>query len=553
MKKLLLLLLSIFNFQLLTCSACTNFIVGKAASDNGQTMITYAADSYSLYGFLRFQPAANHAKGEMRKVIDWDTDKYLCEIPEVEHTYSVIGNMNEHQVTIGETTFGGRIELMDTISGTIDYGSMMYIALERSRTAREALQCMTDLVAQYGYASEGESFSIADPNEVWLLELIGKGPGNKGAVWVATRIPDDAICAHANQARITRLPLDSKGKWKRGKGNIAKVIDANGMEWMWTKDIIDVARKNGCFSGKDEDFSFSDAYNPLDLVGAYGCDGRVWSFFRHFTDDMDRYLPYIMNRGGEHMPIYIHPDHKVSAAELRACMRDQFEGTPLSIRDMKSAGIWHSKLRYGGLTFHLDSIEYCYPRPTATQQTGWSYVSEMYSEKPYGIFWFGVDDAATNVYVPFFSCAKDVPEAFRKGNGDLLTYSPTSAFWAFNTVANYAYTKYERMLPDIQFRQQQWEERFAEDVKQLETKAFEMSEADRAAYLTKYSNLQAEAVVADWKDLFSFLMVKFLDGVEKRQDENGAFLRTPEGMSDRPNRLKPSEEYLRSIADEIAH
>ena len=553
MKKLLILALSIVNFPLSICFACTNFLVGKAASDNGQTMITYAADSYSLYGFLRFQPAANHAKGEMRKVIDWDTDKYLCEIPEVEHTYSVIGNMNEHQVTIGETTFGGRLELMDTISGTIDYGSMIYIALERSRTAREALQCMTDLVDKYGYASEGESFSIADPNEVWLLELIGKGPGNKGAVWVATRIPDDAICAHANQARITRLPLDSKGKWKRGKGNIAKAVDQYGMEWMWTKDIIDVARKNGCFSGKDEDFSFSDAYNPLDLVGAYGCDGRVWSFFRHFTDDMDRYLPYIMNRGGEHMPIYIHPDHKVSAAELRACMRDQFEGTPLSIRDMKSAGIWHSKLRYGGLTFHLDSIEYCYPRPTATQQTGWSYVSEMYSEKPYGIFWFGVDDAATNVYVPFFSCAKDVPEAFRKGNGDLLTYSPTSAFWAFNTVANYAYTKYERMLPDIQFRQQQWEERFAEDVKQLETKAFEMSEADRAAYLTKYSNLQAEAVVADWKDLFSFLMVKFLDGVEKRQDENGAFLRTPEGMSDRPNRLKPSEEYLRSIADEIAH
>nr|MBR6146628.1 C69 family dipeptidase [Paludibacteraceae bacterium] len=300
MKKLLLLLLAIFNFQLSTCFACTNFLVGKAASDNGQTMITYAADSYSLYGFLRFQPAANHAKGEMRKVIDWDTDKYLCEIPEVEHTYSVIGNMNEHQVTIGETTFGGRLELMDTISGTIDYGSMMYIALERSRTAREALQCMTDLVAQYGYASEGESFSIADPNEVWLLELIGKGPGNKGAVWVATRIPDDAICAHANQARITRLPLDSKGKWKRGKGNIAKAVDQYGMEWMWTKDIIDVARKNGCFSGKDEDFSFSNAYNPLDLIGAYGCDGRVWSFFRHFTDDMDRYLPYIMNRGGEH-------------------------------------------------------------------------------------------------------------------------------------------------------------------------------------------------------------------------------------------------------------
>ena len=334
MKKLLVLILSIVNCQLSITFACTNFLVGKAASDNGQTMITYAADSYGLYGFLRYQPAANHAKGEMRKVFDWDTNKFLCEIPEVEHTYSVIGNMNEHQVTIGETTFIGRLEMMDTVSGFIDYGSMMYIALERSKTAREALQCMTDLVAQYGYASEGESFSIADPNEVWLLELIGKGPGKKGAVWVATRIPDECICGHANQARITKLPLDPKGKWKRGKGNVAKTVDAYGMEWLWTKDVIDVARQNGFFSGKDEDFSFSDAYNPLDLVGAYGCDGRVWSFYRHFANDMDDYLPYIMFKGGEHLPLYIRPNHKVSAAELTNCMRDQYEGTPLSIRDM---------------------------------------------------------------------------------------------------------------------------------------------------------------------------------------------------------------------------
>ena len=551
MKKLLLTLTA--TLLVSAAFACTNFIVGKAASTGGQTMITYAADSYGLFGFLRYQPAANHEPGSMRKVVDWDSNKQLCEIPEVAHTYSVIGNMNEHQVTIGETTYGGRLELMDS-TGLIDYGSMIYIALERSRTAREALACMTDLVAKYGYASEGESFSIADPDEVWLLELIGKGPGNKGAVWVAVRIPDDCISGHANQPRITRLPVDAKGRWKRGKGNIAKVTDANGVEWMWTKDIIDVARQHGYFTGKDADFSFADAYAPVDLLAAYGCDGRVWSFFRHYSDDMDRYLPYIMHENTtDHLPIWIKPSHKLSAADLKACMRDQYEGTPLSIRDMRSAGIWHSKLRYGGLTFKLDSVEYCYPRPTATQQTGWSYVSEMYSDKPYGIYWFGVDDAATNVYIPFFSCATAIPDAYREGNGDLLTYSPTSAFWAFNTVANYAYTKYERMLPDIQFRQQQWEERFAEDIPQLERKTFEMSEADRAEYLTRYSNLQAEAVVADWKDLFTFLMVKFLDGVEKRQDENGAFLRTPEGFSQSPNRLKPSEEYLRSIADEIAH
>lgn len=552
MKKLLVLLLSIFSFQFSISFACTNFMVGKAASDNGQTMITYAADSYGLYGFLHHQPAANHPAGSMRKVYDWDTNKYLCDIPEVDHTYNVIGNTNEHQVTIGETTYGGRLELMDT-TGLIDYGSLMYIALERSRTAREALNWMTTLVAEYGYYSEGESFSIADPNEVWLLEMIGKGPGVKGAVWVATRIPDDCICSHANQARITRLPLDAKGKWKRGKSPIAKVTDANGMEWMWTKDIIDVARQHGYFDGKDAEFSFADAYCPLDLTGAYGCEGRVWSFFRHFSDDMDKYLPYIMHQNNDHMPLYIRPNHKVSAAELRDCMRDQYEGTPLSIRDMKSAGMWHTKLRYGGLIFQLDSVEYCYPRPTATQQTGWSYVSEMHAEKPYGVFWFGVDDAATNVYIPFFSCAQEVPQCLTKGNGDLLTYSATSAFWAFNTVANFTYSKYERMLPDVQFRQQQWENRFMEDVAQLENKTFEMSEADRAAYLTRYSCLQAEALVADWKDLFGYLMVKFLDGVEKRQDENGQFLRTPEGLSQSPNRFKPSEEYLRSIADEIAH
>jgi len=550
MKKLLLVFSALTIWQL--THACTNFMVGKAASDNGQTMITYAADSYGLFGFLRYQPAADHEPDAMRKIIDWDTNKYLGEIPEVQHTFNVVGNTNEHQVTIGETTYGGRLELTDT-TGLIDYGSLIYIALERSRTAREAIEWMTNLVAQYGYCSEGESFSVADPNEVWLLEMIGKGPGVKGAVWVATRIPDDCICGHANQARITQLPLDAKGRWKRGKGNVAKAIDANGMEWMWSKDVIDVARTHGYFSGKDTEFSFADAYAPLDLLGAYGCEGRVWSFFRHFSDDMDKHLPYIMHENNEHMPLYIRPNHKVSAAELRACMRDQFEGTPLSIRDMRSAGIWHTKLRYGGLVFKLDSVEYCYPRPTATQQTGWSYVSEMYSEKPYGVFWFGVDDAATNVYVPFFSCSTEVPNCFAEGNGDLLTYSATSAFWAFNTVANYAYTKYERMLPEIQFRQQQWENRFMEDIVQLENKTSEMSPEDRAKYLTKYSCLQSEAVVADWKDLFGYLMVKFLDGVEKRQDENGAFLRTPEGFSQSPNRLKPNEEYLRSIADEIAH
>lgn len=550
MRKLFLL----FSFVLTTVAAlaCTNFLVGKGASANGQTMITYAADSYSLYGFLRYQPAADHAVGEMREVRDWDTGKRLGEIPQVLHTYSVIGNMNEHQLTIGETTYGGRHELNDS-TGMIDYGSLIYIALERCKTAREAITCIADLMAKYGYYSDGESFSIADPNEVWIMELIGKGPGSKGAVWVATRIPDDCISSHANQARITKLPVDNKGKWKKGKGKIASAVDQYGMEWMWTKDIIDFARQKGYYTGADADFSFCDAYSPLDLVGAYGCEGRVWSFMRKFDKSFEQYLPYVMGENQDHMPLYTRPDHKLSAAELRACMRDQYEGTPLSIRDQKSAGIWHSKLRYGGLVFELDSTEYCYPRPTATQQTGWSFVSEMYADKQYGVFWFGVDDAATNVYIPFFSCATAVPHCLEEGNGDLLTYSPTSAFWAFNFVANYAYTKYDRMLPEIQYAQMMWEERFEQDILQLENRIGKMAEPLRNQYLSDYSCTQAEALVADWKNLFNHLMVKFLDGVEKKQDENGNFLRTPEGMSVSPNRFKPSEEYLRSIADEVAH
>lgn len=548
MKKVLLCFMAIC--ATVSALACTNFLVGKDASTTGSCMITYAADSYSLYGFLRYQPAADHQPGEMRKVYDWDTNKYLGEIPEVAHTYSVIGNVNEKQLTIGETTFGGREELVDT-TAIIDYGSLIYIALERCATAREAISCMTELVAQYGYYSEGESFSIADPEEVWILEMIGKGPGNKGAVWVATRIPDDCISAHANQARITNLPV-GKGKWKKSKA-VKTIIDDKGMEWLWSKDIIDVAREKGYFNGQDKDFSFADAYCPLDLTGAYACEGRVWSFMRKYDAAYDAYLPYVLGQNKDHMPLYTKPSRKLAAADLRAAMRDQYEGTPLDITQGEAAGIWHSKLRYGGLVFTLDSVEYCYPRPTATQQTGWSYVSEMHADRDFATFWFGVDDAATNVYMPFFSNATDVPDCLRKGNGDLLTYSYTSAFWAFNTVANFVYSKYERMRPDVVFHQTEWENRFERDIEQLLNKTGKMHPSLTAQYLTDYSNTQAEAVVADWRQLFGYLMVKYLDGVEKKQDDNGNFLRTPYGESQSPNRFKPSEEYLRKISGEVQH
>lgn len=548
MKKLFLTIAA--AMMTLGAMACTNFLVGRLASNNGQTMISYAADSYSLYGFLRYQPAADHAAGEMRKIYDWDTNKLLGEIPEVAHTYSVMGNMNEKQLTIGETTYGGRLELMDT-TGVMDYGSLIYVALERCANAREAILCIADLAGKYGYYSEGESFSIADPKEVWIMELIGKGQDNKGIVWVATRIPDDCISSHANQARITTLPLKKAKAMKGNKQIMTNMVD--GQEWWWSKDVITVARQKGYFEGADDDFSFCDAYAPLDLTGAYACEGRVWSFMRKYDASFDKYLPYVMHQNNDHMPLFTKPNRKLSAADVKEAMRDMYEGTPLDIQQLEGAGIWHSKLRYGGLVFTLDSTEYCYPRPTATQQTGWSYVSEMYADKPYGIFWFGVDDAATNVYVPFFSCGTKVPYCMQQGNGDLLTYSHTSAFWAFNTVANYAYTKYERMLPEIRFRQAEWEKKFEEDVTRLEAKTGKMGEEERNEYLNHYSCTQADAVVADWHQLFGYLMVKYLDGVEKKQDEQGKFLRTPEGESTSPNRLKPSEEYLRQIAPSVAH
>lgn len=559
MKKILLLtvvcLLNAATF------ACTNFLVGKKASTTGATMITYAADSYSLYGFLRFRAEADHAAGEMRKVYDWDTNKFLCEIPEIPHTYRVIGNMNEHQLTIGETTYGGRHELEQDSTGLIDYGSMIYIALERCRTAREAIECMTDLVAQYGYYSEGESFSIADPNEVWLLEMIGKGHSGHGAVWVATRIPDDCISAHANQARITTLPVKEISKASKSKK--AKYYTSKDGNWMWSKDVITFAREKGYFKGNDEEFSFAEIYSPLDLVGAYGCEGRVWSFLRQYADDFDQYLPYVMGQSTDKMPLYIRPNRKLSANDLKTAMRDQYEGTPLSIRDAAGSGPYHTKLRHGGLLFKLDSVEYCYPRPTATQQTGWSFVSEMRSnahENTGGIFWFGVDDASTNVYVPFYSCTNAVPECMAEGNGDMAKYSETSAFWAFNWVANWTYTKYDRMYPEVQRVQKAFEGRYDEILPALEKKAEEMSKDEAQKMLTDFSCAQATNAVAVWKDLFTYLMMRYMDGQEKKTDANvlptdieHVFLRTAEGEAEYPSRPAYPEEMLREIAPFVHH
>ena len=549
--------------------ACTNFLVGKNASADGSTMISYAADSYGMFGFLHFAPAADYPEGAMREVKDWDTGRKQGFIRQVAHTYSVVGNMNEHQVTIGETTWGGREALWDTVG--VDYGSLIYIALERSKTAREAIEWMITLVNEYGYASEGETFSIGDPNEVWMMDLIGKGPGKKGANWVAVRIPDDAIAGHANQSRITNLPVGRKVKVSAQVAKEQKRLEkklncvCNG-DWMWDKELIAFAREKGYFTGEDKDFSYQAAYNPFDFSGLYVCEARVWSFFRHFSDDMDRYFDYATGAtfratggkdAGEHMPLWIIPNRKVSAQDMKECMRDEYKGTPLDITQGTDAGPWNSKLRYGGLGFKCavngtDTLQYWYERPTATQQTAWSFVAQMRSFNRYGIFWFGVDDASCSCYTPMYCCINHVPECFAEGNGDSYTYSPTSAWWTFNIVANWAYTKYSRMYPHIREMQQAWDDKFNVQTAGVDAQVAEMGEEEARAFLTSYSCSQAENLVADWQRLGIYLMTKFLDGQE-RKEENGDFKRNPYGQSCGPNRLPLPEPFLKMVAPEITH
>lgn len=551
--------------------ACTNFLVGKNASTDGSTIISYAADSYGMYGFLHFSPAADYEKGAMREVYDWDTGRPQGSIPQVAHTYSVVGNTNEHQVTIGETTWGGREALWDTVG--IDYGSLIYIALERSKTAREAIEWFITLVNEYGYASEGESFSFGDPNEVWIMDLIGKGPGKKGANWVAVRIPDDAIAAHANQARITKLPIGRKVKVSAAVAKEQKRLEkklncvCNG-DWMWDKNLIAFAREKGFFTGADKDFSYQAAYNPFDFSGLYVCEARVWSFFNHFSTEMDKYFDYATGATfratggkdeGEHMPLWIIPNRKVSVQDIKECMRDEYKGTSLDITQGTDAGPWNSKLRFGGLGFKLadendttKTTQYWYERPTATQQTAWSYVSQMRSYNRYGIFWFGVDDAACSCYTPMYSCINHIPECFAEGNGDSFNFSPTSAWWTFNMVANWAYTKYSRMYPHIREMQQVWDDKFNTQIAGVDAQAADLSDEDARAFLTSYSCSQAENLVADWQRLYIYLITKFIDGQE-RKEENGQFKRNPYGNSCGPNRLPLPEKFLRMVAPEITH
>lgn len=529
---------------LLSILLCTNFLVGRNASADGCTYISYAADSYALYGYLHHSPAADHAPGSVREVRDWDTGRPLGAIPQVAHTYSVVGNTNEHQLTIGETTWGGREELWDTVG--IDYGSLIYIALERCKTAREAITLMTELVEQYGYASEGETFSIGDPNEIWIMDMIGKGPGQKGANWVATRIPDSCICAHANQARTTYINLK----------------DRKHKEQLWSKDVIRFARQKGYFSGRDEDFNYQEAYCPFDFSGLFVCEARVWSFFRRFADGFDRYLPYatgsrfVETHGqdcGERMPLFIRPNHPVTLHELKEAMRDEYQGTPLSICDKLAAGPFRSKLRHGGLKFELDSLTYWYQRPTATQQTAWSFVSQMRRDAAAGgIFWFGVDDAACSVYLPVYSRITSIPEALAAGNGDLYTYSATSAWWQFNLVANWAYTRYADMWPHIRRQQLAFDDRFESQVPAVDAALTDIPDSVQSVVLNRYVLDATRQVMQTWRDLDIYLRVRYIDG-QIRREEDGQFVRNAYGEPVGPDRPSYPEPVLREYMKDLPH
>ncbi|MDR2037128.1 MAG: C69 family dipeptidase [Bacteroidales bacterium] len=491
--------------------ACTNFIITKGASTDGSVMVSYSADSHTLYGELYHYPAAKHKAGTMRKIVDWDSGKPLGEIPEAPETYSVIGNMNEHQVIIAETTFGGRPELEDS-TGIIDYGSLIYLALQRSRSAREAVETMISLVEKYGFYSGGESFSIADKNEAWIMEMVGKGPGGKGALWVALRIPDGYICSHANQARITTFP-------KNDPDNC-----------LYAKDVISFAREKGWFNGNDDDFSFSDTYNPLDFGGARFCEIRVWSFYKDYDPDMYRYFDYAKGENLKNrMPLWIKPNRKLSPKDVMNGMRDHLEGTELDMRKDIGAGPHGLPYRLRPLTWKVDDKEYCNERVTATQQTGFWFVGQARSWLPDiigGIFWFGVDDAATSVLTPMYSSMTKIPHTFAVGNGSMLEYSETAAFWIFNQVANFTYLRYDVMSEDVCRVMHEIEDGYLKDITRIDQDAlalYKKSPKKAREYLTDYSNKQAESTFQQWKKLSQHILVKYIDGNIKKE-KDGKFV-----------------------------
>lgn len=491
------LLLAITLGATTSALACTNFIITKGASTDGSILVSYAADSHQLYGCLyKYNPLKKMPK--MMPVTEWDTGKYMGDIPTVATTYSTVGNMNEHSLIITETTFGGREELYDP-KGIMDYGSLIYITLQRAKTAREAIQTIVDLANTYGYASSGESFSIADTNEAWIMELIGKGADDKGIVWVARRIPDGYVCAHANQARITTFPLSDKENC------------------LYAPDVISFARKKGYFNGKDEEFSFSDAYAPLDFSAMRACEARVWAFYRSIADDMEKYEDFAMGYNKDNrMPLWVKPSKKISPKQVFDGMRDHYEGTKMDMTKDLGAGGHGLPYRWRPMSWKVDDKTYVNERAIATQQTGFWVVGQARPGKT-GILWFGVDDAATSCLTPIYCNTTKAPECMAEGNGSMLEYTPTSAFWLFNRVTNFAYMRYDMMSADIRKVVDKWENEMLQEVEKVDAKAASMSAKAQKKYLTEYSCSTAQTLFENWSRLDKYLLLKYMDGNVKSE------------------------------------
>ena len=517
--------------------ACSNFIVGKKASVDGSVMCSYSADDYGMFQYLCHYPAAKHAKGEMRKIYDWDTNKYHGEIPEAAQTYSVIGNINEWQVTIGETTYGGREEMVDS-TGIMDYGSLIYVALQRSKTAREAIKVMTTLANTYGYNSEGETFTICDPNEAWIMEMMGKGAGSKGAVWVALRIPDDAVCAHANQSRIGKFNM-------KDKKNV-----------MYAKDVVSFARSKGWFQGKDADFSWKMAYAKPDFSGRRFCDARAWSMLNHFYD-MTPYLDWALgkNPNAQDMPLWVVPNKKVSVKDVENVMRDHYEGTPLSVADGSDigGGIWEMPYRPTPLMYKVDGKQYFNERPVSTQQSGFVFVSQMRSWLPReigGVFWFANDDANMAAFTPVYCSMTERPECYNTPGADALHFSKKNAYWVCNMTSNMVYPRYSLMFPTLKEVRDSLDNSYFVAQAGVEKKAQELyAQNPQAAvkYLNDYSVEKAQQMLGRWNQLFEFMVVKYNDMIIKPTDKNGTFKKTPYGLGATPVRPGYPEKFAKQL------
>lgn len=545
---LLIITLAIINHS----QACTNFLITKGASVDGSTFISYCADSHIRYGELYYTPAADWPAGSMRVCYDRGTNVPRGSVPQPAHTYQVVGYINENQVALGETTFGGREELVDP-NGIVDYGSLMFIALERSTSAREAIKIMADLVEEYGYGSDGESFSISDPNEVWYMELIGKG-AEKGAVWVAIRIPDGYVSGHANAARITNFTLRN-GKTSITDKDWKKLYDPQ-VEVIYKHDIIDFARNKGYFNGKDKDFDFSAAYAPVDFSAARICDLRVWTMFNKVCDGMDEYWDYVTGKDLSHrMPLYVKPNRKISLSDMMSFQRDHFQGTELDKTLDPGAGPFGSPFRFNPLYWSYDGKNYFNERSIEVVQTGFSFIAQSRSWLPNpigGIIWFGVDDTNSTVYTPFYCSITEVPIEYRVGNGDMLTYSETAAFWVFNRLAHFKYLYYNRVIGDIQKLQNELESSYQQVVALSDAKALEIYDEnpqEAIARLTDFSNWAGHYTVEKWRNLSNYLLVKYLDSNVKQVDEEGHFLRNPYGYPLKPQQPGYPDSWKKQVIE----